>query len=231
MSLQWLVGRCWEFHSSTTLDAATMTWFSVRVCSLSLRFCREPVSQGSGFQLCNAGASNSLRYCSTRGTVILAYRQYQIQTSLLPDTDYLPIVGDWNGDCRDVSTRRWAQHTTPLGLQSAPRSLAHLPGAAGFPVSAVYHEEVVLESCRWRGYIPAGETYALSSLFTPRSYLAAVAESESEVRTTHYTLHYSTRRITKTCVDTPHHICKHNKNISRCSLARKARKFRFFRAL
>ena len=50
-----------------------MTWFSVRVCSLSLRFCREPVSQGSDFQLCNAGASNSLRYCSTRGTVILAY--------------------------------------------------------------------------------------------------------------------------------------------------------------
>ena len=35
------------------------------------------------------------------------------------------------------------------------------------------NEEVVLESCRWRGYVPAGETYALGSLFTPRSYLAA----------------------------------------------------------
>ena len=212
MSLQWLVGRCWEFHSSTTLDAATMTWFSVRVCSLSLWFCREPVSQGSGFQLCNAGASNSLRYCSTRGTVILAYRQYQIQTSLLPNTDYLPIVGDWNGVCMDVSTRRWAQHTTPLGLQSAPRSLAHLPGAAGYPVSAVYHEEVVLESCRWRGYVPAGETYALGSLFTPRSYMASVVESESvkqELHTTHYTtaLGASQRPVLThhTTIDTPYH--------------------------
>ncbi|KAI0238063.1 hypothetical protein LSAT2_011319 [Lamellibrachia satsuma] len=60
---------------------------------------------------------------------------------MLPDIDYLPIVGDWNGDCRDLSTRRWALHTTPLGLQSAPRSLAHSPGAARCPVSAVYHEK------------------------------------------------------------------------------------------
>ena len=48
----------------------------------------------------------------------------------------------------------------------------------------------MLESCRWRGYVPAGGTYALGSLFTPRSCLAAVAESESvkqELHTTHYT--------------------------------------------
>ena len=38
--------------------------------------------------------------------------------------------------------------------------------------------------------LPAGETYALGSLFTPRSYLASVVESEStkqELHTTHYT--------------------------------------------
>ena len=49
----------------------------------------------------------------------------------------------------------------------------------------------MLESCRWRGYVPAGETCALGSLFTARSYLAAVAESESmkqELHTTHYTI-------------------------------------------
>ena len=58
------------------------------------------------------------------------------------------------------------------------------------PVSAVYHEEVVLESCLWRGYVPAGETYALGSLFTPRSYLASVVDSEGmkqELHTAHYT--------------------------------------------
>ena len=78
----------------------------------------------------------------------------------------------------------------PLGLQSAKRSLVHLPGAAGYPVSAVYHDEVVLESCLWGGYVPAGETYAIGYLFTPRSYLASVAESESmkqELHTTPYT--------------------------------------------
>ena len=31
--------------------------FLVRVCSLSLRFCQEPVPQGSGLQLCMARAS------------------------------------------------------------------------------------------------------------------------------------------------------------------------------
>jgi len=28
LSLQWLVERCWEFHTSTNLDAATVTWIS-----------------------------------------------------------------------------------------------------------------------------------------------------------------------------------------------------------
>ena len=47
--------------------------FLVGVCSLSLRFCQEPVPQGSGLQLCMAGVSNSLKYCNNLGTVIPAY--------------------------------------------------------------------------------------------------------------------------------------------------------------
>ena len=80
----------------------------------------------------------------------------------------------------------------------------------------VYHEEVVLESCLWRGYVPAGKAYALCSLFAPRAIwrlqLKARARSRSyallsthyTLHTTHYTLHYSTRRITQACVFTPH---------------------------
>jgi hypothetical protein len=39
--------------------------FLFRVCSLSLRFCQEPVAQGSSVYLCRAVASNSLRYWDT----------------------------------------------------------------------------------------------------------------------------------------------------------------------
>ena len=28
LSLQWLVERCWEFHTQTALDTATVTWLS-----------------------------------------------------------------------------------------------------------------------------------------------------------------------------------------------------------
>ena len=52
------------------------------------------------------------------------------------------------------------------GVQSAPRSVAHLPDAARYSVSMVYHVEFVVESCLWRGYVPAGDTYTLGSLFT-----------------------------------------------------------------
>ena len=48
--------------------------FLIRVCSLSLRLGYGPVPQGSGLQLCMAGASNSLRYCNTWGTATPAYR-------------------------------------------------------------------------------------------------------------------------------------------------------------
>ena len=35
------------------------------------------------------------------------------------DLDAPPgLIGDWNGEGRDVSTRWWALHTSPLGLQS-----------------------------------------------------------------------------------------------------------------
>ena len=70
--LQWLVERCWEFHTPTALDAATVTWF-FWLGFAPLAFCQEPVPQGSGVQLCMAGASNSLRYCNTWGTAIPAY--------------------------------------------------------------------------------------------------------------------------------------------------------------
>ena len=88
---------------------------------------------------------------------------------------YLPICGSWNSERRDVSTSRLALQ----GLQPAPRSPARQPEAAMCPVSAVYHNEVVLESCLRRGYVPAGGTYALGSLFAPRSYLVVEAGSES----------------------------------------------------
>jgi len=70
---------------------------------------------------------------------------------------------------------RWALHIAPVGLQSASRSIAHPPGVARCPVSTVYHNEV----CLWRGNESAGETYTLTSLFTLKSYMAAIAESES----------------------------------------------------
>ena len=58
----------------------------------------------------------------------------------------------------------------------------------------VYHGEVVLESCLWRGYVPAGKTYTLCYLFAPRAIwrlqLKARARSRSyTLHTTHYTLH------------------------------------------
>ena len=44
-------------------------------------------------------------------------------------------------------------------LESAQRSLAHFPGAARCPVYIMYHKEVAMEFCLWRGYtLPAGET-------------------------------------------------------------------------
>ena len=41
---------------------------------------------------------------------------------------------------------------TLLGLQPAPTSLVHSPGAARRPVSIVYRVEAVVESCLGRGY-------------------------------------------------------------------------------
>ena len=35
-------------------------------------------------------------------------------------SNYLSIVGDWISECWDMSTHRWALHTAPVGLQSAP---------------------------------------------------------------------------------------------------------------
>ena len=54
--------------------------FLFRVCSLSLRFWQEPVPQGSGLQLCMAGASNSLSCCSTWGTATPAYQCTYVHT-------------------------------------------------------------------------------------------------------------------------------------------------------
>jgi len=61
------------------------------------------------------------------------------QALLLPNADYLPIVGDWNGEGRDVSTRWWVLHTTSLGLQSAPRSLARAWCRKGPSIRNVLH--------------------------------------------------------------------------------------------
>ena len=44
----------------------------------------------------------------------------------------------------------------------SPRCIAHLTRAARCPISMAYHWEVMLESCLWRGYIPAEEIYALA---------------------------------------------------------------------
>ncbi|KAI0210807.1 hypothetical protein LSAT2_004413 [Lamellibrachia satsuma] len=61
---------------------------------------------------------------------------------------------------RDVSTRWWALHTAPLRLQPAPRSLAHSPGAARCPVSAVYHEES--DEAWWQ--VDLGDVYVINSV-------------------------------------------------------------------
>ena len=76
--------------------------------------------------------------------------------------------------------------TTHVGLQSTPRSLAHLSGATKCPVSAVYYKEVVLESCLRRGYVPAGETFALGSLFALSGVYSWKRLYEAEPYTTHY---------------------------------------------
>ena len=67
------------------------------------------------------------------------------------------------------------------------RTLVQSPGAASYAVSMVNQGEVVLEYCLCRGYIPAGETYALSTLFIARRYLVATAESERMKQKLHTT--------------------------------------------
>ena len=52
-------------------------------------------------------------------------------------------------------------------------------GAARCPEPAMHYKEVMLVTCLWRDYVPAGETYVLGSHFAPRSYLTSVAESNS----------------------------------------------------
>ena len=52
--------------------------FLVRICSPCLRFCQEPVPQGSGLQVCMAGASNSVEYCNTWATTTPAYHHLHI---------------------------------------------------------------------------------------------------------------------------------------------------------
>ena len=69
--------------------------------------------------------------------------------------------------------------------------LLQSPGTARCPVSMVNHGEVVLEYFLRRGYIPAGETCALGSLFTARSYLAAAADTERMKQKLH-TIKYTT---------------------------------------
>ena len=73
------------------------------------------------------------------------------------------------------------------------------------------HKEVVLESCLWSGYVPAKETYALGSLFTPCSYLAYVADSErmKQDNALPTTLRYWTHN-TDLCIHiTPHSLYCH----------------------
>ena len=58
----------------------------------------------------------------------------------------------------------------------------------------VYHEKVVLESCLWRGYVPAGKSYSVFASFSPKSYPAAAAESESAKQELHTTLQHLQRQ-------------------------------------
>ena len=60
--------------------------------------------------------------------------------------------------------------------------------AARGPVYIEYRQEVVLEYCVWRGYVPAGKTYALWFLFAPRA-MAAADESESAKLKLHIALY------------------------------------------
>ena len=68
---------------------------------------------------------------------------------------------------------------------------------------------VIPESGMWRGYMPAGETTALSSLVTSVRELAGGHSLCKSMKHIHdnYLLHYSTRHITQTGVtmtlDTP----------------------------
>ena len=61
-----------------------------------------------------------------------------------------------------------------IGVVLLLDSLHVSPGAARCPVSYLYHEKVMLGSCLWRGYVPAGETYLglRCSLFAPVRELA-----------------------------------------------------------
>ena len=84
--------------------------------------------------------------------------------------------------------------TAPVSLRhhAASRSLAHYLGPHADAIPAVYPTEVVLESCLWRDYTPARESYALGSVLTPRSYLGCMAESDivnRKLPTRHGTTH------------------------------------------
>ena len=60
-----------------------------------------------------------------------------------------------------------------------------------------------IESCLWRGFVPAGEPYyAFCSLFAEAIWRLYFVKRESDAQALQTTLYFSTRRITQTCVTT-----------------------------
>ena len=59
----------------------------------------------------------------------------------------------------------------------------------------LYHDEVMLGSCLWRGYVPAGETYWLRSLFAPLWELAGGCSWKQEDETDATTTSYATTLV------------------------------------
>ena len=78
-------------------------------------------------------------------------------------------------------------HASSLSL----RSLACLPGAARWSVNREYTIRSCIESCLWRGFVPAGEPYAFCSLFAEAIWRLYFVKRESDAQTLQTTLYYT----------------------------------------
>ena len=91
-------------------------------------------------------------------------------------------------------------------------------------VSDLYHEEVMLGYCLWRGYAPAGETYWLCSLFAPVRELAGGCSWKQDDETGATTTRYATTLVASHRPDAVEWLSKLSMKLWECSKRTTTRK-------